>query len=105
MDSDSSLAKAFMALPVLAFMLFAFNHHEWLSANTDFVLPIGIVIGGAVFYRVFPELWDSLKTLIPVFLFLAGIIGGVMYLIFGGGADSINKFGAKAREQQIENLR
>ena len=105
MDSDSTLAKLFMALPILAGVLFAINHADWLSENTDYVLPIGLVVGLAVFYKVFPELWDSLKTLIPVMLLVMGLMGGVMYIIFGGGADSINQFGAKAREQHIETLR
>jgi predicted Na+-dependent transporter len=94
-----------MGLPLLAGLLFAVNHQEWLSDNTDYVLPIALVIGLFLFYKIFPELWESLKTLIPIMLLVVGIIGGVMYLIFGGGADSINQFGAKAREQHIESLR
>lgn len=105
MESDSTLAKLFLLLPILAGGLFAFNHADWLAENSDFVLPFGLVVGLFLFYKVFPELWESMKTLIPLLLLVVGIIGSVMYLIFGGGADSINQFGAKAREQHIESLR
>lgn len=105
MDSDSTLSKLFLLLPLLAGILFAFNHADWLSENSDYVLPFALAVGLFLFHKIFPELWENMKTLVPLALLVAGLVGGMMFLIFGGGADSINRFGAKAREQHIESLR
>jgi hypothetical protein len=104
MEEDNPLVKAFLALPLLAAVLFAINNGDWVSRNADTLLPIGLLVGAFLFSRIFPTLWGELRGAIPILLVVLAILGGVLYVIFGGGADSIVGFNAKDREQYIDSL-
>ncbi len=105
MDNDTPLLTMFMALPVLALVLFLFNNSEWVFENPDVTLFLAVGAGGVVLWKIFPELASQVKAFIPVLVIVGAILGGVMMMIFGGGADAVAGFGAKAREEHIDSLR
>lgn len=105
MDPDDGvLMKLFMVLPLLAAGLFLNNHLDWVTRNSDYLLPVAAVVGVVVAARIFPDVWRELRGAIPIMLVVGGVVCAVLYMIFGGGADAVVGFSAKDREQQIDAM-
>lgn len=104
-DEDGPVTKMFLYGPPVVLLMFVFNHSDIFFRNKDWLIPIGVAAGLYAIYKFVPEAWHQLKSFLPLLIFLGIFLTGVMFAIFGGGADSVVEFGSKSREQEILDMK
>ncbi len=102
---ESPLEKMFLWLPPIVLALFFMNHSEILTKNWNLIFPFVVVAGLWVTSKFLPEVWHQVKGFFPILVVLVVVLGITMFAIFGGGADTFVEFGAKSREQAIDEMR
>jgi len=105
MEDENILEKLLIWLPPVVLALFLLNHSDFLTRNWTVVFPVVMVGGLLAIIRFLPEVWNQLKGAIPILIILFLIVTGILFAVFGGGADTMVEFSGKAREREINAMR
>lgn len=110
-NGDDFVWQAFSYLPFLVLILFTWTYSDWVMEHLDTFLPAVVIFGLILIQRAFPSLWEFLKAVFPALLIVGGIIGLLIFMIFGGGADEMTAeqttggLSGRSRQRAIEQIR